>query len=299
MLYLLYQSKASLKYISSGKFVSDSSFIHSRRKLDTFVLLIGCKGTLYISQNNVNYELKPDTFVLLLPGYEHFGYQPSDAMLSYYWCHFTLDEQVYKLLSYHEMNQYTCIMDNELIKDDALNTYILPECGSILSSDRTRVFFRQLLDLSNTHCYSAYMCDYALSLLAMEITETFLSDNKARNKELTKTHCTIPEIMEWIRINYDKRLTVNQVAQTFNYNPDYLSNTFKKVTGVSLSKYINKMKISIAKKLLFNSGLSIREIAYKSGFDDEKYFMKLFKQLEDVTPSQYRNAFSRTHLNNK
>ena len=74
---------------------------------------------------------------------------------------------------------------------------------------------------------------------------------------------------------------------------------FKKHLGVSPKKYINGMKILQAKQYLCRFDLSIKEIAYKLGFKDEKYFMKLFKEYENLTPSTYRNAYYRTLYNNE
>jgi YesN/AraC family two-component response regulator len=61
-------------------------------------------------------------------------------------------------------------------------------------------------------------------------------------------------------------------------------------------KYIAMIRISNAKTMLLNTNGGIKEIAYKVGFDDEKAFMKRFKQLEGVSPTTYRNAFSRVKI---
>jgi YesN/AraC family two-component response regulator len=89
---------------------------------------------------------------------------------------------------------------------------------------------------------------------------------------------------------------MEEIAKRFSYNPDYLSTAFRKYTGYPLMKYITMVRISNAKKMLLNSGDGIKEIAYKVGFDDEKAFMKRFKQLEDITPTTYRNAFNRIKI---
>lgn len=65
-----------------------------------------------------------------------------------------------------------------------------------------------------------------------------------------------------------------------------------------MQEYIHKLKISKAKELLY-SGQSIKEIAYSLGFQDEKYFMRLFKKYENVTPTEFRKAYYRTYINTK
>lgn len=57
------------------------------------------------------------------------------------------------------------------------------------------------------------------------------------------------------------------------------------------------MKIVKAKEMLSLSEKNVKEISYLLGFKDEKYFMKLFKRYENLTPSEYRQAYHKTHLN--
>ncbi|MDR1972710.1 MAG: AraC family transcriptional regulator [Treponema sp.] len=104
------------------------------------------------------------------------------------------------------------------------------------------------------------------------------------------------KIIEWIRVNYNLKMGMEKIAKIFFYNPDYLSTAFRKYTGYPLMKYITMVRISNAKKMLLNTSEGIKEIAYKVGFDDEKVFMKRFKQLEGISPTTYRNAFSRTKI---
>ena len=71
------------------------------------------------------------------------------------------------------------------------------------------------------------------------------------------------------------------------------------LSGDTLLHYINRQKVSYSEELLLNTVLPIKQIALSSGFEDEKHFMKLFKQYKGVTPSQYRNSFCQVHLNHK
>jgi YesN/AraC family two-component response regulator len=104
------------------------------------------------------------------------------------------------------------------------------------------------------------------------------------------------KVIEWVRINYNLNRSLNDIARYFKYNPDYLSYTFHKYTGHPLIKYIALVRMSNAKKLLLETDLTIKEIAYQVGYADEKEFMKRFKQMEEVTAKTYRNAFPRTKL---
>jgi YesN/AraC family two-component response regulator len=94
----------------------------------------------------------------------------------------------------------------------------------------------------------------------------------------------IIRIQNWVRNNYRGHLSVKKIASQLHYNSDYLSSEYKKQTGTTLSQYINKTRIEQAKKLLTINNMSVKNTAYASGFTNEKYFMKVFKSLESMTP---------------
>ena len=85
-------------------------------------------------------------------------------------------------------------------------------------------------------------------------------------------------------------LDVTELADAVGYSADYLSSLFKQSMGISIVRYTNLLRIKTAKTLLSNYDITIKEAAFSCGFSDEKYFMKVFKQLEGMTPSQYKNS---------
>ena len=129
---------------------------------------------------------------------------------------------------------------------------------------------------------------YALSLLLMELSSEVLITQQIEKNDIPMQMLTI---IEWIRIHYEQPLTVAGIAERFNYHPTYLTGLFKKYTGYPLMTYINRVRITISKNLLTDQAYKVSTVARLCGFTDEKYFMKLFKRYEGMTPSQYRNTF--------
>jgi AraC-like DNA-binding protein len=325
MRYLICKNQDQLIHVSSGQLLSEDHFIHPRRNLDTCVIIICIKGTLYISQDNRRYTLTENQYIILFAGHEHYGFKESGQELSYYWCHFRIK------------NKYNIVSHDELIrifnfKYSALNSYnmeqkasyaggiypysskringggggriknknkhysdyyILPEFGDISPNGRAVLIFRQLLDMSRKDCYSQMIPNYALSLLIAEISQEFIESYLRKNRE---TNPKMEKIIEWIRVNFNARYSINEIAKRFIYNGDYLSTAFRRYTGIPLMKYINIVRITNAKKQLLNTTDCIKEIAWRTGFEDEKTFMKKFKQIEGITPSTYRNAFTRSKI---
>lgn len=98
------------------------------------------------------------------------------------------------------------------------------------------------------------------------------------------------EIKAYIKENLsDVNLNVNDLAARFHFNPAYLSSMFRKNTGVKLLDYINKVRIDEAKRLMLeNPALSIEQVTEMTGFGNSRTFRRIFKSLEDMSPSQFR-----------
>lgn len=175
---------------------------------------------------------------------------------------------------------------------------LLPEYSLLSAQKRSTVLFVQLLDMAKRDNYQATLrCKYALNLLLLEFSAEAQTADSLTND---RTPRKVRELIEWIRAHYDEPLTVSSLAEQFHYHPTYLTALFKKHTGYSVSAYISYIRIESAKNILCSTDtLSVREAAYLCGFDDEKYFMRLFKKLEGVTPSQYRNAFFEKKVNRR
>lgn len=297
MIYLVSNVKYSIHYLSSGNLTNNFNFVHPDRKLDSHVLIIVRKGTLHITQGNANHDIGPDQFIILFAGQRHFGYKPSEEPLSYYWTHFTIPDPDYKYYSPSSLKRNLEIWNAGPVQTPfTMTNYILPEYGTLPNDNRSSLFFVQLLDTAKRENYAAtYRCHYILSALLLELgTEALFIPDLTRHNIPT----SMVNIIEWIRLNYNQPLTVQSLSQMFGYNPTYLSGLFKKYTGYPLSNYINRTRIAVSKNLLTNDiSLKVRTIGKLCGFQDEKLFMKVFKKTEGITPSQYRDAFSRKHMN--
>ncbi|MDR2483940.1 MAG: AraC family transcriptional regulator [Treponema sp.] len=298
MKYLICENEKPLIHVSSGHLLNEGCFKHPRRNLDTWVIIICIKGKLYIAQDDRRYTLTENQYIILFAGYEHFGFKESEEELSYYWCHFRISEGNYRIMKndeiIHVFDTKTIVLDTSQTENPISRYYMLPEYGDISANGRATLIFRQLLDLARKDHYSDMLPNYALSLLAMEISQECIEYHFQKN--IKPSNPKMEKIIEWIRVNYNRRFTLDMIAKRFLYNPEYLSTAFKKYTGVPLMKYVNKVRISNAKRLLLESSGGIKEIAWEAGFEDEKTFLKRFKQQEHITPTTYRNAFSRTKI---
>lgn len=92
----------------------------------------------------------------------------------------------------------------------------------------------------------------------------------------------------YIKTNYSKYITLEDVAIEINVSPQYLSKLFKEETGENFIDYLTSIRIKIAKELLENNCLNIKEICYSIGYNNPNYFSKIFKKTVGVTPTEYK-----------
>lgn len=96
---------------------------------------------------------------------------------------------------------------------------------------------------------------------------------------------------EYIKTNYSKSITLEDVAREINVSPQYLSKLFKEETGENFIDYLTGIRIRIAKSLLEGDEMSIKEICYSIGYSDPNYFSRIFKKIVGSTPTEYKDEF--------
>lgn len=104
-------------------------------------------------------------------------------------------------------------------------------------------------------------------------------------------------ILQYMEHHYDQNITLKSAADRIYMNASYFSTLFRKKTGITFIHYLQKLRIERAKELLLDPQYKIYEVAVKVGFVDEKYFFKVFKNCEGVTPNEYRDNRQRRDNN--
>ncbi|RKL64873.1 DNA-binding response regulator [Salipaludibacillus neizhouensis] len=97
------------------------------------------------------------------------------------------------------------------------------------------------------------------------------------------------DMVSYVEMYYLEELSLEKLSNRFFLSREHISRKFKQETGMPLSKYIMKLRITQAKFWLCETDESIYSISLLLGYQDEKYFSKLFKKIVGMTPFVYRN----------
>lgn len=114
---------------------------------------------------------------------------------------------------------------------------------------------------------------------------------REQKQELEVENGIVMNAISYIREHYSEEIALSDLARICRVTPEYLSKIFYNETGINFSHFLQNFRISIAKRMLLTENCKVYEVAEAVGFHDQKYFVKIFKKLCGVTPSEYRREY--------
>lgn len=110
----------------------------------------------------------------------------------------------------------------------------------------------------------------------MNIAQNVLDDIQLTTEKNSADDLVVRRAESLIQEFYQTGITLDEIAGKLGITPEYLGTRFHKVLGVTFSNYVKNLRITEAKKLLVGTSLKMYEIAEKIGYQDAKYFSKVF-----------------------
>lgn len=294
MKYYSFSTPRPIVFDVCGNLRSSNGFLHHRRCFDRWVFIYVKTGSLHLSQDGEDFTVGSGEYVFLPPYHEHFGTEPSKSLLSYFWVHFTLPEGT-EVTSYPDLPTLDELglshfkADGAAKESAARDLYLWPERGSTHYRGKIPRYFAELLDMTRQQpTYPAHMPACLLTLLLMQVSRETQESLVVQENDLPPI---LNKVTKWMRSNLDNDISMFYAAAEFNYSPDYLASLFRKYFHMSFTRCLNLMRIDAAKAMLVSQNCSIKEAAYSCGFPDEKYFMKVFREVVGMTPTAYKNTY--------
>ncbi len=121
-----------------------------------------------------------------------------------------------------------------------------------------------------------------------ELADKYIGKETEVVEEEETTNPLVREATEYMQENYAKDLSLTEVAEHLRISTGYLSTLMNQNLGCGFVDYLNQVRVDRACCYLEQNQLKNYEVAYKVGFNDEKYFSKVFKKIKGMTPKEYR-----------
>lgn len=121
------------------------------------------------------------------------------------------------------------------------------------------------------------------------------SDSEIPRARRGENYSVILKAKKYIENNFEKTITLKDIAESVHLSEIYFRSIFTESAGISPHQYLTDIRIDNAKKLLWNTDVSMSTVAEKCGFGCQQYLNKVFKKQTGMTPGEYRKNFRQNY----
>src|SRR5260221_1876396 len=268
-----------LKAENAGLFISRGGAMHPTRIIQSYELTFVKQGEIDMCEDDQVFHLEAGHTLQLWPNRQHGGTKPMSLGLKFYWIHFDLENRA-------EDNEHSGLEEPApLVK--------VPQVNLISQPEKLERLFRMFLDDQETGHLSPHTANILTMLMLIEVAQP--SEEKPSSSQDLNVVATWAHT--YIRLNYDRPITAAKIAGAVGSNPDYLGRIYHKAYGCTLTEAIHRRRIRVACQYLLDSQITIEQVAQKCGFNDPDYFRRIFQRHMQISPGNYRNEYSRVHIN--
>ncbi|TLQ18426.1 helix-turn-helix domain-containing protein [Lentilactobacillus parafarraginis] len=271
---------------TGGKFTTDSSWEFDKVCGDTYELIIGIKGLLFVTIDGTSYAVRPDNALLIPPQAVVQGSSDGGG-LSFLWLRFCPKaHSEYADIKRGRVKQY---MENQ-----GCHLFALPTFSLAKNIERLIVMCHTLLTDYPSDAFQSEEQNLTMMYILLKISSQFYEKDQQALPGEVRTR----RIKTWILEHMCADLSVDDVSTQFGLSQQYLSRIFREFEGKTVFQYINEQRTAVAQYLLCETHLSVKEIIGYSYFQNERQFLLQFKKVTGMTPSKFREAFGGIHRMN-
>lgn len=272
-------------YFMGGEFTSHKQWVHQKRyRKGDYEIIFCINGPLYLQVGAEQLTVNDNSLLIVPPYQELVGFKPSEKAVDFYWVHFFPQDDV---KSYEgSLSDFTTVYSTT--KDHVT----LPMLFTVTQENDILIELHQLIS-TNSSRGSVQKRDFLVSILLIDLFEDF-NDDFSKHDD----HARLKYIREYITTNMSATLSVESVAEGVHLNRNYLTRLFKKYLGVTTSQYITKLKLEVASLLLLRTDMPVKAIANEAFFSNCRVFMRRFKAVKGISPTQHRR-YQSVHSNSR
>lgn len=261
-------AREHLYYVQEiGTLTSKSPHISTRENIHSFLFLVVVNGSGFFSYRGEKVSIHSGDCVFI-DCHESYSHESSkDDPWTLNWVHF-YGKSLSDFYHYHQEMGFSYLFHPA-------------DSSGILST---------LTSLYHVHDQKNALTEITANKYLTDIITYSFTENKETRETVTLQN-KLQTIREYLISHSAQKLTLDSLAAMFYISKYHLSREYKRYFGITLMNDLNNMRISTAKSLLRFSDASIESIAEQCGFSDSAYFIKVFKNAENITPYSYRKKW--------
>lgn len=256
----------------------------NRRNLGYFDLIVVKRGTLFLEEDGVKYEIKANEMFILLPNKHHFSWKSTEETTCFYWVHFYTSAQW--IQSNRPRRFVSELPIPELHYFQKSYTLYLRKHTSIKEPELVFELVQKILDSTEELVVDKYDIwrteELFLRLLRLIEEQSIHKDRLSLLAE---------QVHLYLENHFKEEVTNPMLTDHFHLHSNYIAKAMKLSFDKTPLQVLLDIRIERAKQLLLRSNFDMKEIAIETGFNSEVYFSERFKKQVDISPKHYRKKY--------
>ena len=125
-------------------------------------------------------------------------------------------------------------------------------------------------------------------MILLEFLQRMWKNGFIIENDISGRNATEKEMISYIQENFTDKISLKEFGVQFHLSEKYVSRYFKEHFHITLSQYVNHLRLEHARQLLQETQLPVTEVALQSGYPNVSYFIRSFKKMYGVSPLKYR-----------
>ena len=239
------------------------------------------EGKLIVQINDEVFEIPSGSFVVLSPNIRHGSLYTPRIKKNYFVI----------LFDFYRKNPVSTLEAGKQYEEAHINAFknIMDEKGFIVCEDQYRIdnYLNTLIDeINNKNFGWEFVVRSKYVEMISKLLRNFVS-TKDLGIEPKVTNMAVA-ITKYMHQNYEKPITINDIAEEFSISKRHVIRVFNEYFGTSPSKTLTLYRLSYAKNYLIETDYTLSMIAERVGFSSARTFSKLFKENEGITITEFR-----------
>ena len=283
-------TSSGIRFLWRGYFKApDEEWVHISREIDSYEIFYVTKGQLFIADDEEEYTVNRGEYLITPPCRNQHGWKASRC--EFYYVHFYAEEEISQGEGNHQGEGNPREEENPRREENPQREgnprgeenprrEEIPSWGIYGDIDTLEKYYN-LLSYDKRRQEA---CNHIVAAILLELKNG--GSEEGRDNIAMVCH----SIQSYIEFAPTGQLSIPLLADKFQYNQKYLSQSFKKETGIALKQCLKDEIMKRAKHMLLYTPLTIAEIAEKAGYSDSHSFSHVFKNMVGVSPREYRKS---------